>query len=128
MDSAVFNVGTAVAAIGIVVVVRIPATIKGNEAAAAGTAGVIAVAAIGADRVSVVVGQAFTIPETDAAVDADISHFLQTVRAKQAVMELDQVVGGTATAGAGANRCGHSEIPPRYRNRPPGITRRPSSI
>ena len=128
MDSAVFNVGAAVTAIGIVIVVRISSAIKGNKAAAAGAAGVIAVAAVGTDRVSVVVGQAFTLPEPGAAVDADLGHFLQTVRAKQAVMELDQVVGGTAAAGAGANRCGHSEIPPEYRNRPPGITRRPSSI
>lgn len=50
MDSAVFNVGAAVAAIGIVIVVRIPAAIKGNKAAAAGAAGVIAVAAVGAKR------------------------------------------------------------------------------
>ena len=128
MDSAVFNVGAAVTAIGIVIVVRIPAAIKGNKAAAAGAAGVIAVAAVGTDRVSVVVGQAFTLPEPGAAVDADLGHFLQTVRAKQAVMELDQVVGGTAAAGACANRCGHSEIPPKYRNRPPGITRRPSLL
>ena len=128
MNGTVLDVGAAVAAIGIIVVVRIPAAIKGNKAAAAGAAGVIAGAAVGADRVSVVVGQAFTLPEPGAAVDADLGHFLQTVRAKQAVMELDQVVGGTAAAGAGANRCGHSEIPPRYRNRPPGITRRPSSI
>ena len=128
MDGTVLDVGAAVAAIGIVIVVRIPAAIKGNKAAAAGAAGVIAVTAVGADRVSVVVGQAFTLPEPGAAVDADLGHFLQTVRAKQAVMELDQVVSGTAAAGAGANRCGHSEIPPKYRNRPPGITRRPSSI
>ena len=98
MDGTVLDVGAAVAAIGIVIVVRIPAAIKGNKAATAGAAGVIAVAAIGADRVSVVVGQAFPIPETGAAVDADICHFLQTVRAKQAVMELDQVVGSTAAA------------------------------
>ena len=98
VDSAVFDVGTAVAAIGIVVVVRIPAAIKGNKAAASGTAGVIAVAAVRTDRVSAVVGQAFTIPEAGAAVDADLGHFLQTVRAKQAVMELDHVIRGTAAA------------------------------
>ena len=98
MNGTVLDVGAAVAAIGIIVVVRIPAAIKGDEAAAAGTPSVIAVAAVGANRVSVVVGQAFTIPEAGAAVDADLGHFLQTVRAKQTVMELDQVVGGTAAA------------------------------
>ena len=98
VDGTVLDVGAAVAAIGVVVVVGIPAVIKGDEAAAAGTPSVIAVAAVGANRVSVVVGQAFTIPEAGAAVDADLGHFLQTVRAQQAVMELDQVVGGTATA------------------------------
>ena len=98
MDSAVFNVGAAVAAIGIVIVVRIPAAIKGNKAAAAGTPSEIAVAAVGSNRVSVVVGQAFTIPEAGAAADADICHAIQTVRAKQTVMEFAQVVGGTPTA------------------------------
>ena len=98
VDSAVFDVGTAVAAIGIVVVVRIPAAIKGNKAAASGTAGVIAVAAVGTDRVSAVVGQAFTIPEAGAAVGTDLCHTIQAVRAQQTVMELDQVVGGTAAA------------------------------
>lgn len=68
------------------------------------------------------------MPEAGAAVGADLCHAIQAVRAKQAVMELDQVLSGTATAGAGANGCGHGEIPPEYRNRPPGITRRPSSI
>ena len=68
------------------------------------------------------------MPEAGAAVGTNLCHAIQTVRAKQTVMELDQVFGGTAAAGAGANRCGHSEIPPKYRNRPPGITRRPSSI
>ena len=69
-----------------------------DGAAAAGTPSVIAVAAVGANRVSVVVGQAFTIPEPGAAADADICHAIQTVRAQQTVMELDQVVGGTAAA------------------------------
>ena len=63
VDGTVFNVGAAVAAIRIVVIVGVPAVIKGDEAAAAGTPSVIAVAAVGANRVSVVVGQAFTIPE-----------------------------------------------------------------
>ena len=98
VDGTVLDVGAAVAAIGIIVVVRIPAAIKGNKAAAAGAAGVIAVTAVGADRVSAVVGQAFTLPEPGAAVDADLGHFLQTVRAKQAVTELDQFLGGTAAA------------------------------
>ena len=128
MDSAVFNVGAAVTAIGIVIVVRISSAIKGNKAAAAGAAGVIAVAAVGTDRVSVVVGQAFTLPEPGAAVDADLCHAIQTVRAQQAVTELDQVLGGTAAVGAGANGCGHSEIPPKCKVRPPGITRRPSFL
>ena len=98
MNGTVLDVGAAVAAIGIIVVVRIPAAIKGNKAAASGTAGVIAVAAVRTDRVSAVVGQAFTIPEAGAAADADICHAIQTVRAQQTVMELDQVVGGTAAA------------------------------
>ena len=98
VDGTVFNVGAAVAAIRIVVIVGVPAVIKGDEAAAAGTPSVIAVAAVGANRVSVVVGQAFTMPEPGAAADADICHAIQTVRAQQTVMELDQVVGGTAAA------------------------------
>ena len=98
VDGTVLDVGAAVAAIRIVVIVRVPAVIKGDEAAAAGTPSVIAVAAVGANRVSVVVGQAFTMPEPGAAADADICHAIQTVRAQQTVMELDQVVGGTATA------------------------------
>ena len=98
VDGTVLDVGAAVTAIGVVVVVGIPAVIKGDEAAAAGTPSVIAVAAVGANRVSVVVGQAFTIPEPGAAADADICHAIQTVRAQQTVMELDQVVGGTAAA------------------------------
>ena len=48
VDGAVFDVGAAVAAIGIVVVVGVPALIEGDEAAAAGTASVIAVVAVGA--------------------------------------------------------------------------------
>ena len=127
MDSAVFNVGAAVAAIGIVVIVGIPAVIKGDEAAAAGTPSVIAVAAGRADgrgRCVAVV----SVPEAGAAVDADLCHAIQTVRAQQTVTELDQVLGGTAAVGTGANGCGHGEIPPRHRNMPPGITRRPSSI
>lgn len=98
VDGTVLDVGAAVAAIRIVVIVGVPAVIKGDEAAAAGTPSVIAVAAVGANRVSVVVGQAFTIPEAGAAADADICHAIQTVRAQQTVMELDQVVGGTAAA------------------------------
>ena len=98
MNGTVLDVGAAVAAIGIIVVVRIPAAIKGNEAAAAGASSVVVVAAVGANRASVVVGQAFSIPEPVAAVDTDLGHFLQTVRAKQAVMEFDQVLGGTAAA------------------------------
>lgn len=65
---------------------------------AAGASSVVVVAAVGANRASVVVGQAFSIPEPGAAVDTDLGHFLQTVRAKQAVMEFDQVLGGTAAA------------------------------
>ena len=98
VDRAVLDVGAAVAAIRIVIVVRIPALIEGDEAAAAGAAGVVAVIAAGANRVSVVVGQAFTIPEAGAAVGTDLCHTIQAVRAQQTVMELDQVVGGTAAA------------------------------
>lgn len=94
VDGTVLDVGAAVAAIRIVVIVRVPAVIKGDEAAAAGTPSVIAVAAVGANRVSVVVGQAFTIPEAGAAVGTDLCHTIQAVRAQQTVMELDQVVGG----------------------------------
>ena len=98
VDRAVLDVGAAVAAIRIVVIVGVPAVIKGDEAAAAGTASVIAVVAVGANRVSVVVGQAFTIPEAGAAVGTDLCHTIQAFRAQQIVMELDQVVGGTAAA------------------------------
>ena len=98
VDGTVLDVGAAVAAIRIVVIVGVPAVIKGDEAAAAGTPSVIAVAAVGANRVSVVVGQAFTIPEAGAAAGTDLCHAIQTVRAQQTVMELDQVVGGTAAA------------------------------
>ena len=90
VDGTVLDVGAAVAAIGVVVVVGIPAVIKGDEAAAAGTPSVIAVAAVGANRVSVVVGQAFTIPEAGAAAGTDLCHAIQTVRAQQTVAELDQ--------------------------------------
>ena len=97
MDSAVFNVRAAVAAIRIVIVVRIPALIEGDEAAAAGAAGVVAVIAAGAKgrRRGVAV---VPMPEPGAAADADLCHAIQTVRAQQTVMELDQVVGGTAAA------------------------------
>ena len=98
VDGTVLDVGAAVAAIGVVVVVGVPALIEGDEAAAAGTPSVIAVAAVGANRVSVVVGQAFTIPEAGAAVGTDLCHTIQAFRAQQTVMELDQVVGGTAAA------------------------------
>ena len=127
VDGAVFDVGAAVAARGIVVVVGVPALIEGDEAAAAGAASIVAVVAVRADgrrRGAAVV----PMPEAGAAVDADICHFLQTVRAKQAVMELNQVLGGTAAAGTGANGCGHGEIPPKCKVRPPGITRRPSLL
>ena len=97
VDGTVFNVGAAVAAIRIVIVVRIPALIEGDEAAAAGAAGVVAVIAGGAKgrRRGVAV---VPMPEPGAAADADICHAIQTVRAQQTVMELDQVVGGTAAA------------------------------
>ena len=97
MDNAVFNVGAAVTAIRIVIVVRIPALIEGDEAAAAGAAGVVAVIAAGAKgrRRGVAV---VPMPEPGAAADADLCHAIQTVRAQQTVMELDQVVGGTAAA------------------------------
>ena len=98
VDGTVLDVGAAVAAIGVVVIVGVPAVIKGDEAAAASAASIVAVVAVGTDRVSVVVGQAFTLPEPGAAADADICHAIQTVRAQQTVMELDQVVGGTAAA------------------------------
>ena len=97
VDRAVLDVGAAVAAIRIVIVVRIPALIEGDEAAAAGAAGVVAVIAAGAKgrRRGVAV---VPMPEPGAAADADICHAIQTVRAQQTVMELDQVVGGTAAA------------------------------
>ena len=112
VDRTVLNVGATVAAIGVVVVVGIPALIKGDETAAAGASGIVAVIAVGAKgrgrRVAVV-----PMPEAGAAVDADLCHAIQAVRAKQAAMEFNQIVSGTAAAGAGANRCGHSEIPPK---------------
>ena len=97
MDGTVLDVGAAVAAIRIVVIVGVPAVIKGDEAAAAGAAGVVAVIAGGAKgrRRGVAV---VPMPEPGAAADADICHAIQTVRAQQTVMELDQVVGGTAAA------------------------------
>ena len=127
VDGTVLDVGAAVAAIGVVVVVGIPAVIKGDEAAAAGTAGVVSVIAAGAKgrRRGVAV---VPMPEAGAAADADLCHAIQTVRAQQAVTEFDQVLGGTAAVGAGANRRGHSEIPPKCKVRPPGITRRPSFL
>ena len=95
VDGAVFDVGAAVAAIGIIIVVRIPALVEGDEAAAAGAACVVPVIAVRADgrrRGAAVV----PMPEAGAAVDADLCHAIQTVRAQQAVTELDQVLGGTA--------------------------------
>ena len=38
------------------------------------------------------------MPEAGAAIGADLCHAIQTIRAQQIVMELDQVVGGTAAA------------------------------
>ena len=48
VDRTVLNVGATVAAIGVVVVVGIPALIKGDETAAAGASGIVAVIAVGA--------------------------------------------------------------------------------
>lgn len=97
VDGAAFDVGAAVAAIGIIIVVRIPALVEGDEAAAAGAACVVPVIAVRADgrrRGAAVV----PMPEAGAAIGADLCHAIQTIRAQQIVMELDQVVGGTAAA------------------------------
>ena len=88
VDGTVFNVGAAVAAIGIVVVVEIPALVKRDEAAAAGASGIVTVIAVGAKGRSRCVA-VVPMPEACAAVGADLCHAIQTVRAKQAVMELD---------------------------------------
>ena len=90
VDGAVFDVGTAVAAVRVIVVVGVPALIKGDEAAAAGAAGVVSIIAVGAKgrgRCVAVV----PMPEACAAVGTDLCHAIQTVRAQQAVMELDRV-------------------------------------
>ena len=63
VDGTVLDGGTAIAAIGVIVVVGVPALVQGDETAAAG-----------------------------AAVDADLCHAVQVVRTQQAVMEFDQVV------------------------------------
>ena len=97
VDGTVLDVGAAVAAIGVVVIVGVPAVIKGDEAAAASAASIVAVVAVrakGRRRGAAVV----PMPEPGAAADADICHAIQTVRAQQTVMELEQVVGGTAAA------------------------------
>ena len=48
VDGTVLDVGAAVAAIGVVVIVGVPALIEGDEASAAGAAGIVAVVAVGA--------------------------------------------------------------------------------
>ena len=88
VDRAAFNGGAAVAAIGVVVVVGVPALVEGDEASTAGASGIVAVVAVGAkgrgSGVAVV-----PMSETGAAVGTDLCHAIQAVRAKQTVMELD---------------------------------------
>ena len=95
MDRGVFDSVKTIAAIGIVVVQRVPAVIVGDSLSTADAMGIVVPEAVIADGSGLIVAAAVPTPDAAAAVDADRGQILQTVRAQQTVMEFAQVVGGT---------------------------------